>query len=79
VGYLPGFGVRTKSKLLTTAHTHSSHYSAPEREQGSRLRTDEEGLGTWLSLGLRIEASTNALAEIVLNLVWLVSLGELVA
>ena len=48
-----------------------------ERKQGSRLKITEEGLGTRLGLGLRIEASTYgstiALLETMLNLVLLTS------
>jgi hypothetical protein len=81
VGCLPGLAVRTKSKLLTTAHTHFSRYSAPKREQGLRLRAIEGDLGTWLGFGLGVEASTYgstiALEETVLNPRWPVTLGEL--
>ena len=55
--------------------TCSIRYSTPEREQGSRLRSSEKGLGTYLDLELEIEASTFgytiALVETVLNLVLL--------
>ena len=56
-----------------TSLTCSLRYAAPEREQGSRLRTTEEDLGTYLDLELGIEASTYGstidLVESVLNLV----------
>ena len=58
-----------------TTLTHSLRYSAPKREQGSRLRSSEEDLGTYLNLELGIEASTygstSVLVETVLNLVLL--------
>jgi hypothetical protein len=77
VGCLPGFAARTNSKLQTTTHTRSLRYSVPERKQGSRLKITEEGLGTRLGLGLRIEASiygsTIALFETMLSIVLLTS------
>ena len=58
-----------------TTLTRSSCYLAPEREQGSMLRTTRADLGTYLDLELGIEAatygSTIALVETMLNLVLL--------
>jgi len=58
-----------------TTLTRSLRYSAPEREQGSRLRSSEKDSGTYLDLELGIEATiygyTIALVETMLNLVLL--------
>ena len=55
--------------------TSSLGYLSPKREQGSRLRSSEKDLGTYLDLELEIEASTYGsticLVEAVLNLVLL--------
>ena len=60
-----------------TTRTRSLRYLAPKTKQGSRLKVTEEGLGTRLGLGPRIEASTYgsivALLESMLNLVLVTS------
>ena len=66
--------------------THSLCYSGPKREQESRLKVTEEGLGTRLGLGLRVEAPTYGslvtFLETMVNLVlltsWVSSLGNFI-